>query len=205
MNVLADFNAAPAPALATRLRACCAADAWIDAVTGGRPYPDESALGKASDQATASLGDRGLAQALAGHPRIGDRLAAPGADGEADLEAGRDPSWSRQEQSGMNAAGDGIRAAIAAANAEYERRFGHVYLVCATGRSAGELLAICRSRLANPPEAEREVVLAELAKINRLRLARLLSAGLPDTDALDPDPDDPYTDDPGTDDTETAR
>lgn len=76
----------------------------------------------------------------------------------------------------MNAATGDIRAAIAAANAEYERRFGHVYLVCATGRTAGELLAICQSRLANPPEAEREVVLAELAAINRLRLTRLLDS-----------------------------
>jgi 2-oxo-4-hydroxy-4-carboxy-5-ureidoimidazoline decarboxylase len=168
--VLEDFNTAPAAGLRARLRDCCAAGAWIEAVTAGRPYPDEQALGKASDEATASLDDRGLAQALAGHPRIGDRLAAP----EPDREAGRDPAWSRQEQSGMNAATDDIRSAIAAANVEYERRFGHVYLVCATGRTAGELLAICRSRLANPPAAEREVVLAELAKINRLRLARLV-------------------------------
>jgi 2-oxo-4-hydroxy-4-carboxy-5-ureidoimidazoline decarboxylase len=160
--VLEDFNAAPVAGLAEELRACCAAQAWIEAVTAGRPYPGEAALAAASDAATAALDDTGLAQALDGHPRIGERAA--GADG----------ARSRQEQSGVDGADAGLRAAIAAANVEYERRFGHVYLVCATGRSARELLEICRSRLGNAPAAERGIVLAELAAINRLRLTRLL-------------------------------
>jgi 2-oxo-4-hydroxy-4-carboxy-5-ureidoimidazoline decarboxylase len=191
--VLNDFNTAPEAGLRTRLRDCCAADAWIDAVTVGRPYPDEAALGKTSDQATASLDDRGLTQALAGHPRIGDRphQSGPEASRPASQEgsqegshaAGHNVAWSRQEQSGMNAATGDVRAAIAAANAEYERRFGHVYLVCATGRTATELLAICRSRLASPPDAEREAVLAELATINRLRLTRLLDSAETEEDA----------------------
>ena len=70
-----------------------------------------------------------------------------------------------------------MRAQLAAADAEYEQRFGHVYLVCATGKSADELLAICRARLGHDPEVERGVVLGELAQINRLRLAKLLHAG----------------------------
>lgn len=157
--MLAEFNAVPADELAGRLRACCAAGSWIEAITAGRPYPDQAALAVASDAATAALDDIGLAQALAGHPRIGER--AHGA-------------WSRAEQSGVDGADAALRAEIAAANAEYERRFGHVYLVCATGLGAGQLLAICRSRLANSAAAERAVVLDELAKINRLRLAKLL-------------------------------
>lgn len=141
------------------LRECCAADAWVAHVLGSRPYRDEDALGAASDAATAALDDTGLAQALAGHPRIGERAHS---------------AWSRQEQSGVAGAGDDVRTQLAAANAAYEQRFGHVYLVCATGRSADELLAICRSRLGNDPATERGVVLEELAKINRLRLAKLL-------------------------------
>lgn len=74
----------------------------------------------------------------------------------------------------MARASDDVRAQLAAANAEYERRFGQVYLVCASGRSADDLLAICRSRLGNDPTSERGVVLDELAKINRLRLTKLL-------------------------------
>lgn len=156
------FNAAPAGEMRASLGACCAADAWIDAIIAGRPYPDLDTLAGASDAATSALDDLGLEQALSGHPRIGER------------ETGHDGAWSRQEQAGVAGAGVDTRAAIAAANAEYERRFGRVYLVCATGRSAGELLAVCRARLDNAPEVERGVVLAELAAINRLRLTKLL-------------------------------
>ena len=142
-----------------QLRACCAADAWIEAMIAGRPYASAADLEQASDAATAALDDHGLAQALGGHPRIGERSAE---------------AWSRQEQAGVADADAEVRAALAAANAEYERRFGHVYLVCATGRSAAELLAICQARLDNSPEVERGVVRTELAKINRLRLTKLL-------------------------------
>ncbi len=155
------FNDAPADELRTALRACCAADPWIDRLIDARPFADEDALATASDQATAELDDEGLAQALAGHPRIGER-----ADG----------AWSRQEQSGMSAADADTRAELAAANAEYERRFGHVYLVCATGLRAAELLAVCQARLGNDAATEHAVVLVELAKINRLRLDKLLHA-----------------------------
>jgi 2-oxo-4-hydroxy-4-carboxy-5-ureidoimidazoline decarboxylase len=166
--VLPVFNDAPAADVRARLRACCAADAWIEAIVAGRPYPSEAALAAASDTATARLSDTGLAQALAGHPRIGS--APPGRSA-----AGSPADWSRREQSGVSGADADTRAALADANAAYERRFGHVYLVCAIGLSAAELLAICRSRLGNSPEAERYVVLAELAKINRLRLTKLLT------------------------------
>ncbi|MGH2895597.1 MAG: 2-oxo-4-hydroxy-4-carboxy-5-ureidoimidazoline decarboxylase, partial [Solirubrobacteraceae bacterium] len=83
-------------------------------------------------------------------------------------------AWSRCEQAEVATAGTGLLEELAAANAQYERRFGHVYLVCASGRGAAELLAICRARLDNDPETERGVVLGELAKINRLRLGKLL-------------------------------
>jgi 2-oxo-4-hydroxy-4-carboxy-5-ureidoimidazoline decarboxylase len=141
------------------LRQCCAADAWVSRLLAGRPYPSAEALEAASDAATSSLDDAGLAQALGGHPRIGKRVHG---------------GWSAQEQAGVGDADADARAQLAEANADSERRFGHVYLVCASGRSADELLAICRSRLANDPETERGVVLDELAKINRLRLRKLL-------------------------------
>jgi 2-oxo-4-hydroxy-4-carboxy-5-ureidoimidazoline decarboxylase len=161
--MLESFNTAPDDdRLRAALRACCAAQSWIDRIVGGRPYADESALGALSDAATGTLDEIGLAQALAGHPRIGDRVS------------GNDGAWSRQEQAGVAGADGDVRTQLAAANAAYEERFGHVYLVCATGRSADELLAICRSRLGNDSATERRVVLDELAKINRLRLAKLL-------------------------------
>lgn len=157
------FNTAPDPEIRAALRACCAAGSWISRVCAGRPYPDEDALRVASDEATAALDDPGLGQALAGHPRIGER------------PPGRGGAWSRQEQAAVAGAGDGLLGQLAGANAAYEQRFGYVYLVCADGRSAAELLAVCRLRLGNDPATERGVVLGELAKINRLRLRKLLS------------------------------
>jgi 2-oxo-4-hydroxy-4-carboxy-5-ureidoimidazoline decarboxylase len=141
------------------LRRCCAADAWVTRVRAGRPYADLDALDAASDAATLALDETGLAQALAGHPRIGERVHG---------------AYSRQEQSGVADADAELRARLAAANAAYEERFGHVYLVCATGRSAAELLTVCQTRLGNDAATERAVVLDELAKINRLRLRKLL-------------------------------
>jgi 2-oxo-4-hydroxy-4-carboxy-5-ureidoimidazoline decarboxylase len=149
-------------ALAKELAACCSSPQWVERILGHRPYLDEAALLAASDAAIAALDEAGLADALAGHPRIGERPA--GAGGE----------WSRQEQSGVTGADSDVLDQIVSANAEYERRFGHVYLVCATGKSAEELLAICRSRLSNDPETEAQVVRDELAKITRIRLGMLL-------------------------------
>jgi 2-oxo-4-hydroxy-4-carboxy-5-ureidoimidazoline decarboxylase len=153
------FNSADPAELRAPLRACCAADAWIDAILAGRPYADEAELAARSDVATAGLDDFALGQALAGHPRIGERAHS---------------TWSRQEQAGVAGVSEHLQARLAAANAAYEARFGHVYLVCATGKSAEELLAVCEGRLANSAETERAVMLGELAKINRLRLTKLL-------------------------------
>lgn len=164
---MAAFNAAPDAELRVRLHSCCAAETWAQQLVTGRPYRSEAALFAASDRATAGLDATGLEQALAGHPRIGDSPAAHGGDG-------RSAAWSRGEQAGVATAGADLLAELAAANAAYEQRFGHVYLVCAAGRDAAELLAVCQSRLGNDAETERGVVLEELAKINRLRLAKLL-------------------------------
>ncbi len=164
---MAAVDVAPEDDLRDRLRRCCAAEAWVEKMLVGCPYRSEAALYAASDNATAELDDRGLEQALAGHPRIGDDAAAHGGDG-------RSAAWSQGEQAGVATAGADVLGELAAANASYEQRFGHVYLVCASGRSAAELLAVCRARLDNDPDTERVVVLEELAKINRLRLGKLL-------------------------------
>ena len=164
---LAAFDAAPDDELRVRLHSCCAAETWVGHMLAGRPYRSEAALYAASDHATLALDAGGLAQALAGHPRIGDAAPAHGGDR-------RSAAWSRGEQAGVATADASLLDDLAAANAEYERRFGHVYLVCASGRGAAELLAICRARLDNDPQTEHDVVLDELAKINRLRLAKLL-------------------------------
>lgn len=135
---------------------CCGAAGWARAVAGGRPYSSVDDLLRAADAALDDLTDSDLDAALAGHPRIGERSA---------------DEASRREQAGVDASS---RAALHEANREYEDRFGHIYLVCATGRSGEELLAILRRRLGNDPATERLVVREELRKINRLRLAALV-------------------------------
>jgi 2-oxo-4-hydroxy-4-carboxy-5-ureidoimidazoline decarboxylase len=154
------------PADAEReLSACCAARAWVRAVAAGRPYPDRAALLAAGDAALAGLAWPDIAEALARHPRIGQRAGG----------TGRDAAWSRREQAGVEDAGAAVRDELAEANRAYERRFGYVFLIFATGRTPAELLAAARARLGNDEPTEREVVRAELAKITRLRLERLLT------------------------------
>ncbi|GAA0714371.1 2-oxo-4-hydroxy-4-carboxy-5-ureidoimidazoline decarboxylase [Dactylosporangium roseum] len=160
---LADFNTSP-PAEAERdLRACCAVPAWAAELAAGRPYPDVAALLAVADTALRRLTWADIARALADHPRIGER--PDGAD--------RSSAWSRREQAGV--AGDtATRAALAAANLEYERRFGHLFLIFASGRGEAELLAAARQRLTHDDETERRVVHEELRRIALLRLERLV-------------------------------
>jgi 2-oxo-4-hydroxy-4-carboxy-5-ureidoimidazoline decarboxylase len=168
---LARFNAAAAGDALADLLACCAAAAWARRVTAGRPYRSVDDVLAASDNAVTTMTDADLAEALAGHPRIGERRPGPA---EASSRAA---SWSSQEQAGMRSAGQRASQEMAELNRAYEDRFGHIYLVCATGRSAAELAGLLRERLGHDPQAERRIVRAELAQINRLRLGRLLADG----------------------------
>lgn len=159
---LAEFNALPPAEAERELLACCAAPAWARAVAGGRPYPDRLALRTAGDAAARGLTWADVALALAAHPRIGQRAAG----------AGQEAAWSRREQAGV---ADSAKAALAEVNREYEERFGHVFLIFATGKTAEEMLAAARVRLAHDEATERPIVQEELRKIALLRLERLVS------------------------------
>jgi len=159
---IADFDAAPVPDAAAELYACCASKRWIAAVLAGRPYRGLAPLAVTSDRAIKQLAWPDVEEALAAHPRIGERVTGEG----------REATWSRQEQSGSRLADVDTDTALREGNVAYEQRFGHVFLICATGLSAGEMLDALRSRLTNPIEVERDVVRAELAKIVRLRLGK---------------------------------
>ena len=166
---LAWFHRLPAADARRLLLACCAAERWASRLVAGRPYPTVAAVARESDEAVASLTVTELTDALAGHPRIGERVSAGG-----EPAASRSAGWSRQEQSGMAAADEPTRQAIAELNAAYEERFGHIYLVCATGRTAAELLALLQARLGLDDAAEWGTVRSELQQINRIRLCKLL-------------------------------
>jgi 2-oxo-4-hydroxy-4-carboxy-5-ureidoimidazoline decarboxylase len=137
----------------------CASPMWAQQVLAAGPFRDAGALLDHADRVLAELPDAEIDTALKGHPRIGGRADSPS---------------SALEQAGMTDADDRVRAEIAAKNRRYEDKFGYVYLVCASGRSADELLAILTDRLGNDPVTERRVMRGELSKINRLRLRRLL-------------------------------
>jgi 2-oxo-4-hydroxy-4-carboxy-5-ureidoimidazoline decarboxylase len=155
---LTDFNAADADDVRPALTACLAVPRWADAILERRPYADLDALKAAAD---LPLSSDEIRQAMAAHPRIGEKPKQQGTEGD----------WSRSEQSGVDNAD-----AFAAANAEYEAKFGHVYLVCASGRSGEELLKILESRLGNDPATELAVAGRELVKIAELRLAKAVTA-----------------------------
>jgi 2-oxo-4-hydroxy-4-carboxy-5-ureidoimidazoline decarboxylase len=161
---LAQLNALEQEQAEQVLLACCSSAQWASRVAVARPFASPDELYDVADAAVGDLSDGDLDDALSGHPRIGERV-----DGERG-------AWSRREQSGIQAADARTLEDMAAANRAYEERFGHVYLVCATGRSAGELLGLLRTRLGNDAATERRVLRAELAKINRIRLVRLVEA-----------------------------
>jgi 2-oxo-4-hydroxy-4-carboxy-5-ureidoimidazoline decarboxylase len=156
---LETFNALPAEVARTHLLACCSSERWAHDVTSGRPYASVGDVLARSDESVARLDQGDLEQALAGHPRIG---------------AGSAAGWSRREQAGVQAADQATIQALADGNEAYEQRFGHIYLVCAAGRGAEELLALLRERLGHDLATEWGIVRRELGKINRIRLRRLL-------------------------------
>lgn len=161
---VARFNALSSAAARDELLACCSSPAWADRMAAGRPYSSARDAIRQSSAIVARLNSEELQAALSGHPRIGAKGA-----GHQSAE------WSAREQAGVSASDQQTIAALAESNLEYERRFGHIYLVCASGRSGEQLLAVLRARLRNQPETEWQVVRTELQKINDIRLRKMLA------------------------------
>jgi 2-oxo-4-hydroxy-4-carboxy-5-ureidoimidazoline decarboxylase len=157
---LGAFNAATAEDAKRDVFACCASRRFARAVADGRPYPDADALLTAVDATFKGLSWDDIVEAMNEHPRIGDRAVRGG--------------MSAAEQSGAAAASDEVRQGLADGNLAYEQRFGHIFLICASGLSGQEMLEQLRARLEHDDEAERAVVREELRKITRLRLTKLL-------------------------------
>ncbi|MFG2740207.1 2-oxo-4-hydroxy-4-carboxy-5-ureidoimidazoline decarboxylase [Streptomyces chartreusis] len=157
---LARFNALEEHAAHAALREACASTAWVRRLLAGRPYATTDALFTASDSATAGLTAEDLAEAMAGHPPIG--RPKPG-----------DPTSAR-EQRGMAGASEELKAEMLELNLAYQDRFGHVFLICATGRTGEQMRDAVKERIGNSPEQEREIVRTELGRINRIRLARIV-------------------------------
>lgn len=157
---LARFNALEDHAAHAALHEVCASTTWARRLTDARPFATDEELRTASDAAMAGLTAADLAEAMAGHPPIG--RPKPG-----------DPTSAR-EQRGMAGASEELKAELLELNLAYQEKFGHVFLICATGRTAEQMRDAVKERIGNAPEQEREIVRTELGKINRIRLTRLL-------------------------------
>jgi 2-oxo-4-hydroxy-4-carboxy-5-ureidoimidazoline decarboxylase len=169
MDALRRLNEAPADAAREDLRRCCGSSRWVEAMTGARPFADLEQLYAAADRALSGLGPDDWREAFLHHPRIGDKEAL-----RARFASTRE--WAAGEQAGAAAASEAVVAALAEGNRAYEERFGFIFIVCATGKTAPEMLALLRERLPHRPEEELRVAAGEQAKITRLRLEKLLSS-----------------------------
>jgi 2-oxo-4-hydroxy-4-carboxy-5-ureidoimidazoline decarboxylase len=182
MDAIAAFNALPAERLEADLLACCAVPAWAARIAAGRPYRSRNDLLAAAGAAARAWSWDDVRVGLAAHPRIGERARG----------GSREAAWSRREQAAALSRGeqgaalsrgeppaagggdDATASKLALANRAYEQRFGHVFLIFASGRTPEQILAAARARLANDDATERAVVADELRRIALLRLERLL-------------------------------
>ena len=157
----------PEPDAASELRSACASTKWVRAMLDARPFTSAERVFAAADSAWASTSADDWHEAFRAHPRIGEKKAAAAVRPDAQ-------AWSGSEQSGMNAADTKARSDMAEANRAYEERFGFVYIVCATGLSADELLSRARMRLGNTADEELRTAAEEQHAITHLRLKRIL-------------------------------
>jgi 2-oxo-4-hydroxy-4-carboxy-5-ureidoimidazoline decarboxylase len=156
---LASFNAASEQEAAAAMLACCASLRFATAMVAGRPYKSAAAALVAVESVFESLNWPDVLEAMDAHPRIGARVAGQSA----------------AEQSGVAADCPVTRAALASGNAAYEERFGHVFLICATGLSGAQMLGALEQRLKNDEISERLVATTELRKITALRVGKALA------------------------------
>lgn len=137
-------------------------------MTARRPFETVAALTQTASDVWWSLKQDDWLEAFSSHPKIGEKKAA-------ETVSTQSQQWSGQEQSGLRSAGDDTIETLAQLNREYEQKFGYIFIVCATGKSADEMVALLRQRIGNDPDAELPIAAAEQAKITELRLKKLIN------------------------------
>jgi OHCU decarboxylase len=156
---LAEFNKVPRYRAEAELIHVCGSRAWARAMAVRRPFGDPARLLRAASEVWWSLDETDWREAFEAHPKIG---ATP------------TNAWSAEEQSGMQRSGAGVIMELEKANQEYLAKFGYIFMVCASGKTGEDLLAVLRSRLYNVPQQEIRVAAEEQDKITCLRLEKLL-------------------------------
>jgi OHCU decarboxylase len=146
---------------------CCGSTRWALQMCESRPFVSRQDVAAKADEIWRSLNEADWLEAFRAHPKIGEKKAAAAQSEQAQ-------KWSSQEQSGAATAAASVMEALADGNRAYQERFGFIFIVCATGKTADEMLAILNERLRNPPEVELRNAAEEQRKITQLRLAKLL-------------------------------
>ena len=166
---LMELNSLPPSAAESELLKCCGSKQWAQRMAAARPFSNLSQLIEQSDRIWWSLTPADWLEAFHSHPKIGEKHAAAAVAREAQ-------QWSEAEQAGVRGAAAETTAALAELNEIYEKKFGYIFIVCATGKSSEEMLGILRERLPHDKDEELHIAAAEQAKITELRLRKLLSA-----------------------------
>jgi 2-oxo-4-hydroxy-4-carboxy-5-ureidoimidazoline decarboxylase len=168
MPDLNTFNTLTPDDAREQLGRCCGATRWVEAMVQRRPFRSAGDLFEAADQIWYNLSPGDWREAFSHHPKIGDLESLK-------RKFASTRQWSAGEQSGVDGAPEEVLQALAAGNKEYERKFGYIFIVCATGKTAAEMLSLLQERLGNDPETEILTAMREQSKITRIRLEKLLS------------------------------
>jgi OHCU decarboxylase len=165
---LAEFNALPSSQAELVLSDCCGSARWAAGVAAKRPYSTVEALHQAADSTWWRLGRADWLEAFSHHPQIGDKPAGGSQSAR---------QWAAGEQAGAGTATEDVKAHLARANRAYFEKFGYIYIVCATGKSAEGMLAILNQRLQNDLASELSIAAEQQRLITRIRLDKLLAGG----------------------------
>ena len=164
---LDDLNLLSRTEAAIAFSRCCGSSQWAKTMALRRPFYDEAELFKVADSAWRRLSPDDWLEAFSRHPKIGDVHSLR-------EKFASTSSWAEGEQSGASTASEEVLQALAAGNAAYERKFGYIFIVCATGKNADEMAALLKQRLNNDPATELPIADEEQCKITKLRLEKLL-------------------------------
>ncbi len=164
---LEKLNHAPRETAESAFLSCCGSRRWAQIMASARPFADVSVLLNQAEQIWQNLEIEDWREAFAAHPKIGAKKAVPQATAQS-------AEWSNAEQSGVNSAADSVQTELEEANRLYENKFGFIFIVCATGKSAEEMLEICKERLNKDIAEEIRIAADEQRKIMEIRLKKFL-------------------------------
>jgi len=167
---LSELNSLPKPVLTEALQKCCGSTAWVGNMLAVFPIADVEILLNKATTVWNSLTETDWREAFTHHPKIGGDVAA------LREKFASTSTWAEGEQASVRKASQETLEALAAGNTEYEHKFDYIFIVCATGKSADEMLALLKGRLTNAPEDEILIAAGEQNKITRIRLEKLLAA-----------------------------